>query len=678
MGIAGDSANNILWRLLHGEMPAGFEPKIWWVSLGMNDLTRMQCSEEVVVLGVLRVVEEILKRRPKTRVVINSLLPMADLRGGPAVSQKDYRDAFSTYHGKRSSVTASHYVRTHVGNKETIVKKPTDDGGRRALSSSTMTKVNNRRLLEKALESYMKNQNDNSDEIRQLQQNLEVELGETHGIDNYGEVAQAHMERELSDHKRDRYNPTMDQDRHHQKKYQFFRKRRMPLWTSIYAINQQLFKFCEKHDKVDFFDATNIFAERKTTESGSHRFYTLKSDLISARGHPTELGYLQWEDEIVKQALYILENMKKESPELFVNTAEGSNVGGDANSSGGEDEEPPAGDTAGDDTDVNMETGNGGAEEGTKEEGQVGEATANPSSDTTTAVGPPQEGDVTKGYSGGNSTSVTGYGMQPQPPAAGQQGAGYPQPGMQQSPSGYQQPGMQQQQGGYGSNYGQNPPQQQYGAGGNAMGYQQQPGPGQYYQGQPQGGQPGFGAYQGGSAGGYQGQQAGMQGNYAPGISGGYGQGQQQPQGGNYAGNSYQQPAQGGAGYGSYQGPQQQGQTVQGTPPYQQPQGAGGQQRPFGYYQEQEVQKQLEQQMSGGQAGSSAYQQPQAPGSYQASPQDGMQGPQQDEGTNPMSAEQGPDNAALGDDETPRAGDGNQGTVPESDDSMAAADDDQT
>ena len=46
----------------------------------MNDLTRMQCSEEIVVLGILRVVEEIRLRKPDAKIVVNSLLPMIDYR----------------------------------------------------------------------------------------------------------------------------------------------------------------------------------------------------------------------------------------------------------------------------------------------------------------------------------------------------------------------------------------------------------------------------------------------------------------------------------------------------------------------------------------------------------------------------------------------------------------------
>ena len=42
LGIAGDTAPNVLWRLMHGEMPDFFAPKVWWLSLGNNDLGRTE------------------------------------------------------------------------------------------------------------------------------------------------------------------------------------------------------------------------------------------------------------------------------------------------------------------------------------------------------------------------------------------------------------------------------------------------------------------------------------------------------------------------------------------------------------------------------------------------------------------------------------------------------------
>jgi len=76
MGIAGDTAPNLLFRLMNGENPFGLEPKVWWVHVGINDLSIKGCSEEVVLLGILRVVEEIQNTHPDAKIVINSILPV--------------------------------------------------------------------------------------------------------------------------------------------------------------------------------------------------------------------------------------------------------------------------------------------------------------------------------------------------------------------------------------------------------------------------------------------------------------------------------------------------------------------------------------------------------------------------------------------------------------------------
>ena len=72
MGISGDTAPNLLWRLMNGEMPFGLNPKVWWVHIGINDLSLKGCSEEVVLLGILRVVEEIQNLDPMGIIVINN------------------------------------------------------------------------------------------------------------------------------------------------------------------------------------------------------------------------------------------------------------------------------------------------------------------------------------------------------------------------------------------------------------------------------------------------------------------------------------------------------------------------------------------------------------------------------------------------------------------------------
>lgn len=63
-------------------MPPGLDPKVWWIGIGINDLLLNECSEKAVVLGVLRVAEEIRLARPNAVVVINSVLPIQTNRWG--------------------------------------------------------------------------------------------------------------------------------------------------------------------------------------------------------------------------------------------------------------------------------------------------------------------------------------------------------------------------------------------------------------------------------------------------------------------------------------------------------------------------------------------------------------------------------------------------------------------
>lgn len=55
-------------------MPAK-SPKIFWLVVGGNDLRVGQCSEEVVVLGILRLAEFLHHKHSEVYVVINSILP---------------------------------------------------------------------------------------------------------------------------------------------------------------------------------------------------------------------------------------------------------------------------------------------------------------------------------------------------------------------------------------------------------------------------------------------------------------------------------------------------------------------------------------------------------------------------------------------------------------------------
>lgn len=66
----------MLWRIENGELPPDvLHPKVFWVLIGTNDLGNPWCSPDATVLGILRVVEEIRRRRPGAIIVINSIFP---------------------------------------------------------------------------------------------------------------------------------------------------------------------------------------------------------------------------------------------------------------------------------------------------------------------------------------------------------------------------------------------------------------------------------------------------------------------------------------------------------------------------------------------------------------------------------------------------------------------------
>jgi lysophospholipase L1-like esterase len=82
LGIAGDTTPNLLWRLQNGELPLNLNPQIFVVLIGTNDLGKDMCSPENTVVGIVRVVEEILKQRPTSTVLLHGLLPRTNNKAG--------------------------------------------------------------------------------------------------------------------------------------------------------------------------------------------------------------------------------------------------------------------------------------------------------------------------------------------------------------------------------------------------------------------------------------------------------------------------------------------------------------------------------------------------------------------------------------------------------------------
>ena len=100
--------------------------------------------------------------------------------------------------------------------------------------------------------------------------------------------------------KRFRGKTFKDGEKYHPKKpvspfLPLMRKRELPpVWPAVHLINDKLKEFCTKHDNIVFFDATPIFASNEG--GGKHK---LHDELISPRGHPSELGFATWEGHIM-------------------------------------------------------------------------------------------------------------------------------------------------------------------------------------------------------------------------------------------------------------------------------------------------------------------------------------------------------------------------------------------
>lgn len=75
LGISGATSPNLAWRLENGEMPKTLNPPVFWILIGNNDFSKLWCSPEIVLIGVLNVVTYVRLHKPHAIIVINSLLP---------------------------------------------------------------------------------------------------------------------------------------------------------------------------------------------------------------------------------------------------------------------------------------------------------------------------------------------------------------------------------------------------------------------------------------------------------------------------------------------------------------------------------------------------------------------------------------------------------------------------
>ena len=265
----------------------------------MNDLTRMQCSEEIVVLGILRVVEEIRLKKPDAHIVINSLLPMIEFQSVEEPKMADVVDFKTGGDNVKKNMEIEKAVKDYVANAPPRpAPAPLMKGSEKATGGKR-----NLRAKEGAPKKMTKKQKQWEEDHASEGPALEKAM------------ARAKKTLEKTD-KRIVNKMFSDTEKYHPKKgvipfLPIIKKSVLPpVWPAVHLINDKLREFCSKHDSITFFDATPIFA----SDEGRGRHH-LHNELISPRGHPSDLGFAVWEGQIIGRLRKLIAEKEKEIEE---------------------------------------------------------------------------------------------------------------------------------------------------------------------------------------------------------------------------------------------------------------------------------------------------------------------------------------------------------------------------
>jgi beta-glucosidase len=74
MGISGDRARHLLWRIRHGNLE-GMSPRVAVVLVGGNDAYFRDATGSQIAEGIIAVVNEVRARLPRTRIILLGVLP---------------------------------------------------------------------------------------------------------------------------------------------------------------------------------------------------------------------------------------------------------------------------------------------------------------------------------------------------------------------------------------------------------------------------------------------------------------------------------------------------------------------------------------------------------------------------------------------------------------------------
>jgi lysophospholipase L1-like esterase len=81
LGFGGDHTENVLWRLLHGEVD-GLDPKVAVLMFGTNNTGDRQEDPKTTAAGIKRNIDELRKRLPHTKILLLAIFPRDEKADG--------------------------------------------------------------------------------------------------------------------------------------------------------------------------------------------------------------------------------------------------------------------------------------------------------------------------------------------------------------------------------------------------------------------------------------------------------------------------------------------------------------------------------------------------------------------------------------------------------------------
>jgi lysophospholipase L1-like esterase len=104
LGYSGDRTEHVLWRLDHGELD-GYQPKVAVIMIGTNNTGHRRDAPQVIATGVIRIVQRIQEKSPKTKVLLLGIFPRSAEAADPQRENNDLTNG----------------MLEKIGNDETVV-----------------------------------------------------------------------------------------------------------------------------------------------------------------------------------------------------------------------------------------------------------------------------------------------------------------------------------------------------------------------------------------------------------------------------------------------------------------------------------------------------------------------------------------------------------------------------